>query len=87
MIKSFEKNSKTKNKNEHKKNLNKKELEALEALKKRDDIIITSADADKGGALVIKDVETYMNEANRQLSNTSRPSDPVDFKIFTGEQF
>ena len=85
MIKSFEKNSKTKNKNEHKKNLNKKELEALEALKKREDIIITNAD--KGGALVINDFETYMNEANRQLSNTSRPSDPVDFKIFTGEQF
>ena len=27
------------------------------------------ASADKGGALVINDVENYMNEANRQVSN------------------
>ena len=68
MKKSLETNPKTRNKNEHRKNLNKKEQEALDALKKRSDIIITSAD--KGGALVINDVKSYMSEANRQLSNT-----------------
>ena len=57
----------TGNKQDYRKNLNKKEEEALEALKKRTDIIITSAD--KGGALVINDVKSYMREANRQLSN------------------
>ena len=36
-------------------------------MKKREDIIITSAD--KGGALVVNDVKNYMNEANPQLSN------------------
>ena len=55
------------NKNANKKNLNKKEQEALEALKKRTDIIITSAD--KGGALVVNDVQSYIKEADRQLSN------------------
>ena len=68
MKKSLAANPKTMNKNEHKMNLNKKEQEALEALKMRSDIIITSAD--KGGALVINNVESYLNEANRQLSNT-----------------
>ena len=36
-------------------------------LSKRDDIIITKAD--KGGAVVIVDVDDYIQEANRQLSN------------------
>ena len=39
----------------------------MEELAKRKDIIITNAD--KGGAVVIMDVEKYINEANRQLSN------------------
>ena len=48
-------------------NLSKAELEALEYLKGRDDIIITKAD--KGGAIVIQDVDKYVQEANRQLHN------------------
>ena len=49
-------------------NLTKEEIKALDGLKKRDDIIITKAD--KGGAVVIMNVDDYLNEANRQLSNT-----------------
>ena len=49
-------------------NLAKSERKALENLQQRDDIIITKAD--KGGAVVIMDVEHYINEANRQLSDT-----------------
>ena len=48
-------------------NLSKLELAALEELTKRNDIIITKAD--KGGAIVIQDVEKYIKEANRQLHN------------------
>ena len=48
-------------------NLSKLELAALEELTKRNDIIITKAD--KGGAIVIQDVEEYIKEANRQLHN------------------
>ena len=39
----------------------------MEELTKRKDIIITNAD--KGGAVVIMDVEKYINEANHQLSD------------------
>ena len=39
----------------------------MEKLTKRKDIVITNAD--KGGAVVIMDMEKYINEANRQLSN------------------
>ena len=49
------------------KNLSKKEEDALQNLSKRDDIIITKAD--KGGAVVIVDVDDYIQEANRQLDN------------------
>ena len=48
-------------------NLSKAEQKAMEELEKRKDIIITNAD--KGGAVVIMDVEKYINEANRQLSD------------------
>ena len=37
-------------------------------LKQRTDIIITKAD--KGGAVVIIDVQNYIKEANKQLANT-----------------
>ena len=51
-----------------KNNLTTKEREALRDLSSREDIIITKAD--KGGAVVIMDVNDYINEANRQLDNT-----------------
>ena len=48
-------------------NLSKGEQKAMEKLAKRKDIIITNAD--KSGAVVIMDVEKYINEANLQLSD------------------
>ena len=39
----------------------------MEELPKRKDLIITSAD--KGGAVVIMDTDSYTKEANRQLSD------------------
>ena len=48
-------------------NLSKGEQKAMEELAKRKDIIITNAD--KGGDVVITDVEKYINEANCQLSD------------------
>ena len=46
-------------------NLIKKELEVLEQLKRRDNIIITSAD--KGRAVVNQDVKLYIKEGERQI--------------------
>ena len=51
------------------KNLNQQELAALENLKSMDDIIITKAD--KGGAVVVQDVQKYIKEAERQLQDQS----------------
>ena len=48
-------------------NLSKGEQKAMKDLVKRKDIIITNAD--KGGAVVILDVEKYINEAICQLSD------------------
>ena len=60
-------------------NLKKSEIEAMDALQKRDDLIFTKAD--KGGALVIMDVADYIKEANRQLSDRKfykkLPDDPT----------
>ena len=50
-------------------NLSQKEKEALEILRNRSDIIITRAD--KGGAVVIMDIETYIQEAEKQLNDTN----------------
>ena len=47
-------------------NLSKMEQKAMEELAKRKDVIM--ANADKDGALVIMDLEKYIKEANRQLS-------------------
>ena len=49
-------------------NLNKDEKLAPKDLSKRDDIIITNAD--KGGAMVIMDVNEYIREAKRQLNDS-----------------
>ena len=53
--------------NINRKNLSKKETKAMNDLKEREDIVVTKAD--KGGAIVINDVNDYVDEANRQLSN------------------
>ena len=49
-------------------NVSVKERKALQELQSRDDIVIT--EAGKGGALVIRDVEDYIKEGERQLHNT-----------------
>ena len=49
-------------------NLSPGEIEAMKDLSTRDDIIISKAD--KGGAVVIQDLDDYLAEANRQLENT-----------------
>ena len=49
-----------------KSNLTYKEHAAMEELAKRKDLIITNAD--KGGAVVIMDTDSYIKEANGQLS-------------------
>ena len=62
-----------------KKNLTKEEEKALNDLMTRNDIIFCSAD--KGGACVILDVNDYIKEAERQLTDESfykeLPSDPT----------
>ena len=47
----------------------KNETDALHQLSQRDDTIITKAD--KGGAVVVINVDDYIRGANRQLNNTS----------------
>ena len=63
-----------------KSNLTKNEADALQQLSQRDDTIITKAD--KGGTVVIIDVNGYIREANRQLDNTDFdkkiPNDPTE---------
>ena len=60
-------------------NLTKQEKAAMEELKSRDDLVITKAD--KGGAVVIMDVDDYVKEANRQLDDSTfykkLPQDPT----------
>ena len=51
-----------------KSNLTKNETDTPQQLNQRAGIMITKAD--KGGALVIIDVDGYIREANRQLNNT-----------------
>ena len=53
---------------EREQNLTKGEIQSLRNLKERDDIIITKAD--KGGAVVIINIDDYLKEAKRQLDNT-----------------
>ena len=49
-------------------NLTKGEIQSMNNLKEREDIIITKAD--KGGAVVIMNVDDYLKEAKRQLNDT-----------------
>ena len=49
-------------------NLSEKEQKPLEEVKVRDEIVITNAD--KRSAVVILDVKDYVEECERQLSNT-----------------
>ena len=49
-------------------NLTEKEIEVMHTLTTRTDLVITKAD--KGGAIVIMDVDDYVAEANRQLSDS-----------------
>ena len=51
-------------------NLSVKEQKAFQELKSRDDIVIT--EADKGGAVVILDIEYYMKEADHNTENYKR---------------
>ena len=57
----------------------KKELEVLDELKRRDDIIVTSVDKD--APIVIQDVQQNIKEAGRQLNNIRNyrqlPNDPT----------
>ena len=55
------------NTNRPKDNLTKREQKALEELFKGDAIIITNAD--KGGAIVIMDIDKCIYEAKRQLND------------------
>ena len=48
-------------------NFTKGEQKVLEELSKRGDIIVTNAD--KGGTIVIIDIEKYISEAQRQLND------------------
>ena len=48
-------------------NLTYKEHTGLEELAKMKDIVITNAD--KGGAVVIMNIDSYIKEANRQFSH------------------
>ena len=50
-----------------KSDLTKNEPDALPQLSQRDEIITTKAD--KGGAVVVIDVDGYIRESNRQLNN------------------
>ena len=48
-------------------NLTSKELAAMKEFRNRDDLNFTKAD--KGGALVVMDVDDYITEAKRQLDD------------------
>ena len=57
------------NNTKRKYNLTIAERKALDELRDRTDLVITNAD--KGGAVVIQDIENYIKEANRQLNDTN----------------
>ena len=63
----LEKNKQTKMKEKPYNNLTKNERTSMKKLSREEDIIITKVD--KGGAVVIVDVQGYIKEAERQLNN------------------
>ena len=76
--------SKGTNRRTEARNLNKSELEALDEIKNMSDLVVTKAD--KGGALVLQDVDKYIEEAQRQLSDQTFykkvESNPTDEHAF-----
>ena len=63
----LEKKKQTKMKEKPYNNLTKNERTSMKKLSREEDIIITKVD--KGGAVVIVDVQGYIKEAERQLNN------------------
>ena len=63
----LEKKKQTKMKEKPYNNLTKNERTSMKKLSREEDIIITTVD--KGGAVVIVDVQGYIKEAERQLNN------------------
>ena len=63
----LEKKKQTKMKEKPYNNLTKNERTCMKKLSREEDIIITKVD--KGGAVVIVDVQGYIKEAERQLNN------------------
>ena len=63
----LEKKKQTKMKEKPYNNLTKNERASMKKLSREEDIIITTVD--KGGAVVIVDVQGYIKEAERQLNN------------------
>ena len=63
----IEKKKQTKMKEKPYNNLTKNERTSMKKLSREEDIIITKVD--KGGAVVIVDVQGYIKEAERQLNN------------------
>ena len=63
----LEKKKQTKMKEKPYNNLTKNERASMKKLSREEDIIITKVD--KGGAVVIVDVQGYIKEAERQLNN------------------
>ena len=59
-------------------NTSKKERQALQHLKKNENIVIKPAD--KGGAIVIQNKEDYIKEGERQLANTTHYKMVEDYK-------
>ena len=67
LLKNFKKTSQNLNTPNNRDNLTRPERKAVNSLEKRDDIIITISD--KGGAIVIIDVNDYLTEAYPQLKD------------------
>ena len=72
----LEKKKQTKMKEKPYNNLTKNERTSMKKLSREEDIIITKVD--KGGAVVIVDVQGYIKEAERQLNNIKNYRKPQE---------